>query len=304
MTVTKKKLEYKKYLDPQFVSKIKSLELRAKLVVEGFKVGLHRSPYHGFSVEFSEHRPYMQGDSVKNIDWKVYGKRDKFFIKQYEEETNLISHLLLDSSASMNYSYGGRITKLEYGKTLAAALSYLMINQQDSVGLSLYAEKVKKYLPPKANRVYIRQIISVIQNAEAGDKTLTAESLNSVAEKITKRGMVIIISDLLDDPASIMNALKHFHFKRSEVIVFQVLDPSELGFDFKKDSLFIDLETNERISTQPYQIQKAYREAIGDFISNIKKECLNFGIEYNLITTDTPFDKALFSYFRKRSRLN
>lgn len=302
--MTKRKPEYRKYLDPEFVSKIASLELRAKLVVEGFKVGLHRSPYHGFSVEFSQHRPYMQGDSVRNIDWKVYGKRDRFFIKQYEEETNLITNIILDSSASMNYKYQSSVTKLEYGKTLAAALSYLMINQQDSVGLSLYAEKLKSYFPPKANRVYLHQILSAIQNVQGSEVTQTAESLNSVAKKIKKRGLVIVISDLLDDADSIMNALKHLHFKKNEVIVFQLLDPTEIQFGFGKEALFVDMESGERLNTQPYQIQKAYIEAFGEFRNKIKKECLNFGIEYNLITTDTPFDKALFSYFKKRTRLH
>lgn len=302
--MTKRKAEYRKYLDPEFLSKVNSLELRAKLVVEGFKVGLHRSPYHGFSVEFSQHRPYMQGDSIRNIDWKVYGRRDKFFIKQYEEETNLIAHVILDSSASMNFKYKAHFTKLEYAKTLAAALSYLMINQQDSVGLSLYSEKLKYYLPPKASKVYLHKIISAIQNAEGSDKTETAASFNALAEKIKKRGLVIVISDLLDDPESIMSALKHLHFKKNEVIVFQILDTSELEFDFKKDSQFIDLETGEKLTTQPYQIQKAYMEAFRNFLTGIKKECLDFGIEYNLITTDTPFDKALFSYFKKRARLH
>ncbi len=299
-----KKNDYRQYLDPEFVSKIKSLELKAKLVVEGFKVGLHRSPYHGFSVEFSEHRPYMQGDSVRHIDWKVYGKRDRFYIKQYEEETNLSSHIILDSSASMKFKYTGSISKFEYGKILAAALSYLMISQQDAVGLSLFSEKVNQYLPPKANRVYIKQIIRALENVEASNKTLTGLSLNSVAEKIRKRGMVIIISDLLDDPDEIMKALRQFHYKKNEVIVFQLLDQSELKFDFSKDSQFIDLETDEKLITQPYQIQKAYFEAFQDYLETLKKGCLKYGIDYNLITTEMPFDKALFSYFKKRIRLN
>lgn len=300
----KNRNDYRKYLEPEFISKLKTLELKAKTVVEGFKVGLHRSPYHGFSVEFSEHRPYMQGDSIRHIDWKAYGKRDKFYIKQYEEETNLISNIILDSSASMKFRYSGKISKFDYAKILSAALSYLMISQQDAVGLSLYSENVKEYLLPKANRIYVQKLISAIENFEPGFKTSTAKCLNLIAEKIRKRGLVIIISDLLDNPSEIVKALSQFHFRKNEVIVFHILDPSEINFNFSKDAQFIDLETGEKMTTQPYQIQKAYFDAFSSHIEIIKKECLNFRIDYNLITTNTPFDKALFSYFKKRVKLN
>ncbi len=191
--------DYKNFLEPAFVSKLNSLELKARLVVEGFMVGLHKSPYHGFSVEFAQHRPYMQGDNLKDVDWKVYGKTEKFFIKQYEEETNLQSFILLDISNSMNFNSPGNITKIEYASTLAAALSYLMIHQQDAAGLSLYAENIVKYLPPKANRTYLREILKSLANAKASQKTNTANCLNEIAEKISRRGLVIIISDLFDD---------------------------------------------------------------------------------------------------------
>ncbi len=299
-----RKNEYRKYLDPQFISKIKSLELKAKLVVEGFKVGLHMSPYHGFSVEFSQHRPYMQGDTLRHIDWKVYGRRDKFFIKQYEEETNLISNIILDSSASMKFRSSGSISKFEYGRILASALSYLMITQQDAVGLSLFSDNLKEYLPPKSNRVYLRKILLGLENFSASSSTQTLNSLNSIAKKVKKRGMVIIISDLLDDPKEIISALSQFYFRKNEVIVFQLLDPSEIYFDFKKDSKFIDLETGEKLVTQPYQIQKAYFDSINEHINLLKNLCLKYKIDYNLITTDQPFDKALFSYFKKRIRMN
>ncbi len=294
---------YRKYLDPSVISKLNSLDLKARLVVEGFMVGLHKSPYHGFSVEFSEHRPYMQGDSLKDVDWKVYGKTERFFIKQYEEETNLKSYILLDTSKSMGYASEGNISKLEYASTFLAALSYMMIMQQDAVGLTLYSEKIDKYLPPKSTRGYLKQILMNLAEAKSSNKTNTAANLNSIAEKIKRRGLVIIVSDLFDDLDSILTALKHFRYQKNEVIVFQILDPMERSFSFGSDAVFKDLETEDEMTTQPYQIQKAYREAFNDFINKIKNECLNSNIDYNLIETSEPFDKALFNYIQKRSKI-
>lgn len=293
----------KKFLDPSTISKLNSFELRARLVVEGFMVGLHKSPYHGFSVEFTQHRPYIQGDNLKDVDWKVYGKTEKYYIKQYEEETNLKSYILLDTSKSMSFASGNNITKLEYGATLVAALSYLMIKQQDAVGLSLYSDKINKYIPPKSTNTYLQEILKSLTTAEAADATKTAICLSSIAEKITRRGLVIIVSDLFDEVNSVLNALKHFRYKKNEVIVFHLLDPLERTFSFGKDAIFKDMESEEEMTTQPHQIQKAYREAMNEFIQKIKSGCLNSNIEYNLIDTSMPFDKALFSYMQKRSRL-
>lgn len=295
--------DYRKYLNPAIISKLNSLELKARLVVEGFMVGLHKSPYHGFSVEFTEHRPYMQGDNLKDVDWKVYGKTERYFIKQYEEETNLKSYILLDTSKSMDYTSGENITKLNYSIILVAALSYLMIKQQDAVGLSLYSEQIDKYFPPKATRAYLLEILKNLSTVKASSKTNTAASLNSIAEKIKRRGLVVIVSDFFDDINSILSALKHFRYKNNEVIVFQVLDPLERSFAFGRDAVFKDLETGAEMTTQPYQIQKAYKDAMSNFISKIKSECRNSNIEYNLIETSTPFDKAIFNYIQKRSRL-
>ncbi len=295
--------DYRKFLNPSIISKLNSLELRARLVVEGFMVGLHKSPYHGFSAEFTQHRPYMQGDGLKDIDWKVYGKTEKFFIKQYEEETNLKSYILLDISNSMNFAYEKNVKKIEYASTLVAAFSYLMIKQQDAVGLAIYADKILKYFPPKMSKAYLREIIKNLSAITPSEKTNTAECLNSIAEKIKRRGLVIIVSDFFDDVNAILKALKHFRYKKHEVIVFQILDPIERTFSFGKDAIFKDMETAEEITTQPYQIQKSYKDAMNEFIGKIKSECLNANIEYNLIETSSPFDKALFSYIQKRSKL-
>ncbi|MFA6981130.1 MAG: DUF58 domain-containing protein [Ignavibacteriaceae bacterium] len=300
---TQEQIEIKKFLDPSVISKISSLELRARLIVEGFLLGLHKSPYHGFSIEFSQHRPYMQGDSPKDIDWKVYGKSDRFYVKQYEEETNLKSYILLDVSKSMTFASEGRIPKLEYASQLAASLSYLMIKQKDAVSLSVYADQIKKYLPPNSSRIYLKEIISVLSKIVPETETNTSFCLNQISDKITKRGLVVIISDLFDDPVKVISAVKKFRFYKNEVIVFQILDPAERNFSFQKDAIFKDLETGEEITTQPYQIQKSYRDAMATFLNKIKSECLRNGVEYNLIDTSTPFDKALFTYLQKRSRL-
>jgi len=295
--------DYKNFLDPSFISKLNSLELKARLVVEGFMVGLHKSPYHGFSVEFSEHRAYMQGDNLKDVDWKVFGKTEKYFIKQYEEETNLRSYIFLDTSNSMSYNSGNNISKLDYAITLAAALSYLMIHQQDAVGLTLYSEKINKYLPPKSSRAYLQEILRNLVNVQASEKTNTAGSLSEGAEKLKRKGLVVIISDFFDDINSVLKALKHFSYKKNEVIVFQILDPMEKTFSFGKDAIFKDLETGDELTTQPYQIQKAYREAMKEFTNRIKSECLNSNIDYNLIETSDPYDKALIRYIQKREKL-
>lgn len=297
-------LDYKKFLEPSFISKLGSLEIKAKKVVEGFMVGLHKSPYHGFSVEFSQHRPYMQGDSIKNIDWKLFGKTEKFYIKQFEEETNLSAYVLLDVSKSMDFKYSSDITKFEYANTLAAGLIYLLNKQRDAAGLVLYSDKIEAFLEPKAAKTYLKVLFSALVNQKLSGKTNTGACLNKVAEKIKKRGLIIIISDFFDNSESVISALKHFHYKNNEVIVFQLLDRVESTFDFGRDAIFIDKETGEEITTQSSQIQKSYIDVFNKFTNQLKSECLKYGIDYNLIYTDMSYDKALQSFFIKRSRLN
>ncbi len=279
------------------------MELRARLVVEGFITGLHQSPYHGFSVEFAEHRQYMPGDEIRRIDWKLYGKTDRYFVKEFEEETNLKSYLILDTSQSMGFASAGNLTKFAYASYLAAALSYLMIKQQDAVGLTLFDERITSFLPPHATRTYLRQILLSLQRATTGGKTGTASSLHQVAERIKRRGLVIVISDLLDEPRDVMTTLKHFRHRKHEVIVLHVLDPLERSFAFGNDAAFRDLETGERLTTQPWHIQRAYREAIAAFVDHYKRECREHGVDYVLLDTATPFDVALTEYLNKRRRI-
>ncbi len=295
--------EYRKYLQPDVVAKLVNMELVARLVVEGFITGLHKSPYHGFSVEFAEHRQYMPGDEIKHLDWKIYGKTDRYYIKQFEEETNLKAYIIVDASKSMAFSSEGRISKLEYASYITAALSHLMIQQRDAVGLTIYDEKIRTHLPPHATKSYLREILKQLENLEPGNKTGTANSLHEIAERIKRRGLAIILSDLFDQQDEVMTALRHFRHKKNEVIVMQILDPLERSFAFGRDAVFKDLETSEELTTQPWHIQKAYQESIKSFLQSYKRSCRENAIDYVLLDTSTPFDVALFEYLHKRQRM-
>lgn len=294
--------DYKRFLDPATVSKLAGMELKARLVVEGFMVGLHRSPYHGFSVEFAEHRQYMPGDDIRRIDWKVYGKSDRFYIKQFEEETNLRAHILLDASASMGYKSDG-ISKLEYGSYLAAALSYLMLRQQDSPGLLVYDHKIRSYIPPHGARSHINNILKELNHIQAAEKTDAASSFHELADRIKRRGLIVVISDLFDDPNKTLMGLKHFRHKKHEVIVFQILDPFERNFGYKAEARFRDMETGQLLLTNPHQIRQEYVSRLNEFVESFSRACRDSLIDYHLLDTSVPFDKALFGYLAKRARL-
>lgn len=296
--------DYRKYLIPDIVSKISNMELRARLVVEGFIAGLHKSPFHGFSVEFAEHRQYLPGDETRYIDWKIYGKTEKYFIKQFEEETNLKSYLLLDISKSMDYASEKNIKKIEYASYLASSLAYLLIKQRDAVGLITYDEDIKTYIPPHATKSYLKLILKELTLIKPEKKTYTLQSLDKIAEQIKRRSLIIVFSDFFDDPNKVISTLKHFRHNNHEIIVFHILDPLEVSFAFGKDAVFIDMESNEELTTQPFHIQKAYQNEMQKFINFYKKECLMNQIDYVLLETNTPFDIALFNYLRKRSKLN
>ena len=294
--------DYRKYLNPEVVSNLSSIELKARLVVEGFIVGLHRSPYHGFSVEFAEHRQYMPGDDFRHIDWKVYGKSDRFFIKQFEEETNLKAYILLDASNSMGYKSDG-ITKLEYGSYLAASLSYLMLRQQDAPGLLVYDQKIRSYIPPKGARSHINPILRQLNNTQPSSKTDASVAFHELAERVKRRGLIIVISDLLDDPEKMVLGLKHFRHRQHEVIVFHILDPYERNFAYKSEARFRDMETGKELLTDPWQIRGDYISRLNDYLGWISKSCRDSHIDYHLLDTSVPFDRALFGYLAKRSKL-
>ena len=294
---------YRKYLNPSVVSRLAGMELRARLVVEGFMAGLHKSPYHGFSVEFAEHRQYMPGDDIKHVDWKVYGKTDRFYVKQFEEETNLKAFLLLDRSASMGYG-SGEVSKYQYASYLTAALSYLMIRQRDAVGLVSFDESIHRLLPPRSVRTYLTRILQELEHTQPAKSTNIAATLHNIAERIKRRGLIILFSDLFDEnPDELLQGLKHFRHRNHEVIVFHTLDPLEISFAFKNDAIFEDMETGAKISTQPAHIGGAYRKMMQDYLKRIKKSCRENNIDYELLPTDAPFDLALTKFLQKRKRI-
>ncbi|MGD9898944.1 MAG: DUF58 domain-containing protein [Calditrichaceae bacterium] len=293
---------FNKFLDPKVLSTISNLELVARLVVEGYLTGLHKSPFHGFSVEFSQHRPYMSGDSLRFVDWKVYGRTDRFYIKQYEEETNLRCYIVLDISNSMNYGSAG-IKKSEYATYLSASLAYLMMKQRDATGLVLFDEKIRKLLPPRSVFSYLNTLLKSMESAAPGKDTNIGSVLHQIAERFNRRGLVILISDLLDDPVKIVEGLKHFRYNQHEVLVFHILDEQEQSFSFSGDVLFEDMESGERIKTQPWYIRESYKENFSKYLDYFRQEFSNNKIDYQLLNTNTLFNKALTEYLIKRKRM-
>jgi uncharacterized protein (DUF58 family) len=289
-------------LDPHFVSKLTRLDLTARLVVEGFLTGLHRSPYHGFSVEFAEHRQYMPGDPLRHLDWRVLAKSDRKYIKQYEEETNLRAMLLVDTSASMGYGSHG-VTKLDYARQLAAALAYLMLRQNDAVGMFAFATGRAELIPPRSTMGHARPLLLLLERLTPGGTTDFASSLHSLAERMNRRGLVVLISDLLDDPERIAQAIHHFRHKKHEVLVFHVLDPQEVAFDFEREAVYVDLETGERVTTRPQELRPDYRARVNAWRDQIRQFCVEKRADYVPLTTDQPYDRALLEYLSKRSRL-
>lgn len=293
----------RKYTDPAVIAKLSNMEMRARFVVEGFITGLHKSPYHGFSVEFAQHRQYMPGDEIRRIDWKVYGRTGRHYVKQYEEETNLKAYIVVDASASMTFQYEKRITKLDYACYLASALSYLMIKQRDAVGLTIFDDQIRKFLHPKSTPSYLNNILEELQRIESHGETEIGKTLHLLADRIKRRGLIIVISDLFDDPEKVIGGLKHFRHKQNEVIVFQVLDPVERSFAFGGDVIFEDLETKERLQTQPWHIQKSYQDQMHGFLEHYKTKCREHQIDYVLLDTKTDFDVALFEYLNTRKKI-
>ena len=289
-------------LDPHFISKLTRLDLTARLVVEGFLTGLHRSPYHGFSVEFAEHRQYMPGDPLRHLDWRVLAKSDRKYIKQYEEETNLRAMLLVDTSASMGYGSHG-VTKLDYARQLAAALAYLMLRQNDAVGMFAFATGRAELIPPRSTMGHARPLLLLLEKLTPGGATDFASSLHSLAERMTRRGLVVLISDLLDDPERIAQAIHHFRHRKHEVLVFHVLDPQEVAFDFEREAVYVDLETGERVTTRPQELRPDYRARVSAWRDQIRQFCIEKRADYVPLTTDQPYDRALLEYLSKRARL-
>ncbi len=295
-------VDKRKYLHPEVAAKLGNMSLRARLVVEGYIIGLHKSPYHGFSVEFAEHRAYGPGDEIRHIDWKLYGKTDRYYVKQYEEETNLRSYLIMDISKSMTYR-SKNISKLEYASYLTAALSYLMLNQKDGIGLILFDKKIQSFIPPRSTSSHLNTIFSQLDQINPGEDTQLGNVLHEMADRIKKRGLVILISDLFDDFDAIIGGLKHFRYNKQEVIVFHILDRQELNFNFNTRTRFKDMETGELVTTEPWQIRNSYKDLMLEFQDKYRKQCRKRLIDYIPLFTDQDLDIALSQYLRKREKL-
>ena len=296
-----------RYIQPEALAKVARMNLVARSVVEGFVSGLHRSPFKGFSVEFAEHREYMPGDNIKDVDWQVFGRTDRFYVKQYEEETNLKAHILLDVSSSMTYtSDENGLTKLEYGCYLAACLSYLMIRQQDSVGLVCFDDQIRHFIPARSTPTHLNLTLRQLERIKVGTgvPTNVSKAFHDLAEFIRRRGLLIVISDLYDDPREVIRGLRHFRFKKHEVILFHIFDKWELDFPFRKLSDFVDMETNEEIQVDPRYVRDEYQKEVQRFIDGYKRDCAASRVEYVQTDTSVPYDFMLSSYLAKRKRLS
>jgi len=291
-----------KYLDPRVASQLATMELRARLIVEGFLTGLHRSPFHGFSAEFSEHRAYHPGDDLRYLDWKVLGRTGRYYVKQFEEETNLRAVIAIDRSASMGYASEGSISKFTYATYLAAAFAYLAMLQKDAVGLALYDHTLSTYYPPRAQRSYLGELLAALDRVQPSQVTDTAGALEVLAERIHRRSLVIVLSDFFDDLDRVATALKHLRHQRHEVIAIQILDRRELDFRFGLAATFRDMETGQEMVTQPLQLRSAYADAMQDFIEQLKATCYAANVDFLQVVTDQAFDRALREYLVRRHR--
>ncbi len=262
---------FPKSLDPQTLAKLQGLRLRARRIVEGFVAGLHRSPYRGFSVEFAEHREYVPGDDIRHLDWKVFGRTDKFYLKQYEDETNLICYLALDVSESMSYrGPDSPLSKLEYAQCIAAALAWLVLQNQDAVGLITFDRQIRDYVPPSNSPSRLNELLSIMEQVPSANKTAIGDTFQQLAQKLTKRGVVLVISDLFDDAKSVLNGLRHLRHRQHDLAVLQILDPAELSLPFDRPTLFHGLEGMPDLTTQPRTIRAAYQAELNGFLKQLK----------------------------------
>jgi len=290
------------FFDPAGLARLGSMDLVAKQVVEGFLTGRHRSPYHGFSVEYLDHRPYTPGDDLRAMDWKMLARSDKYQIKLFEDETNLRAYILLDCSESMAFK-SGEIDKLSYGAYLAAALTYLLIRQNDAVGLVLFDKEVRQYIPPKAHPSQFRRILQALDGVKSGGETDVGAVLHEAAERTKRRGLIIVISDLIDKEESVASGLQHFRHNNHEVIVFHTMDDAELTFPYERLTRFKDMEGAGRVVTNPKSLRKRYLDRIQAFTEQIKHDCFERKISYNLASTTEPYDRFLAAYLDKRARI-
>jgi uncharacterized protein (DUF58 family) len=291
-----------KYLRPEVIRQVARLDLRAKFIVEGFLAGLHASPFHGFSVEFSEHRKYVPGDDLKDLDWNVYAKTDKYYLKKFEAETNVTGYLVMDLSESMAYTYRQELTKFEYAICLAAALGYLMIHQQDPVGLVTFDTRIQASLPPRSKRTQLGTILGVLANLKPTGKTDVAHCMHQLAAMIRTRSLVMLFSDLLTEPQAVLQSLHHLRHRGNEVILFHILDEAEVHFPFQGIIEFEDSEEHDKLTIDARGMRGDYLASLEEFREFYRKECAKANIDYVPTDTSISFDKALMQYLLQRQK--
>jgi uncharacterized protein (DUF58 family) len=291
-----------RYLRPEVIRQVARLDLRARFIVEGFLAGLHASPYHGFSVEFSEHRKYVPGDDLKDLDWNVFAKTDKYYLKKFQAETNVTGYLAMDLSASMAWTYRQEMTKFEYAICLAAALGYLMVHQQDPVGLVTFDTKLRASLPPRSKRTQLGSILSVLTNLQPSGETDVAGALHQLAALIRTKSLVMVFSDLLSDPAPVLQALHHLRHRGNEIILFHILDEAEVQFPFEGVIEFQDVESLSKLTLDARGMRSDYLQAVEEFRAKYREECAKAQVDYVAMDTSIGFDKALLEYLVQRQR--
>ena len=291
-----------KYLRPEVINQVARLDLKAKFIVEGFLTGLHASPFQGFSVEFSEHRKYVPGDDLKDLDWNVYAKTDKYYLKKFQAETNVTGYLVMDLSASMAYTYRQELTKFDYAICLAAALGYLMIHQQDPVGLVTFDQKIRTVLPPHSKRTQLGNMLAILANLKPAGETDIAASMHQLAALIRTKSLIMIFSDLLTDVDALMKSLYHLRHRGNEIILFHILDEAEVHFPFEGLIEFEDVETPEKLTIDAKGMKADYLQSIAEFREHCKQEAAKANVDYVPMDTSIGFDKALLEYLTQRQR--
>jgi uncharacterized protein (DUF58 family) len=291
-----------RFLEPEALARVKNLSVVARGVVEGFISGLHSSPFKGFSVEFAEHREYTAGDDPRHLDYRMLGRTDRLYVKQYEEETNMRVQILLDASGSMGYNRTAKITKLQYGCYLTAVLAYLMTRQQDSVGLTTFDSQIRLDMPARGSPRHFSEMMHRLEEISPGNETHIAATLHELANRFKRRCLIVLVSDLYDEPEEVIRALHHFRHRRHEVILFHVLDKAEIDFPFREMIAFHDLESSERIQIDPAYVRDEYVAQFEAFLTDYRRACAEAQIDYVLADTTVPYDFLLSKYIAKRNR--
>ena len=292
------------FLTPEAMRKLETLVVRSRYVVEGFRAGMHASPLKGASVEFADHRQYVKGDNLRNLDWKVFGRTERYYVKRFEEETSLRTHIIIDGSGSMAFSDGARPSKYHYACRLAAALGYIVSRQQDALGLTIYDDAIRQQVPPRSGSRHLRHFVERLAAHEPRNRTDTGAALHTLAEMISRRGLIVLMSDLFDDPDAVFHAVAHFRKKMHDVILLQILDPCELELSIDSVAEFIDMETGEKLELDPTLARLEYKRELQKAVENCREKCAVMNVDYRLVSTGENFEDFIAQYLAERRRMS